>query len=707
VARVRLALALVCILGAASPGLAGPRPHPKLDNTLNVRARESHGFSRVIVTLRPGRDISPDVQKLGGKLGRRLHLIDSQVVVLPNGKLRHLADLPAVVSMHWDRPTAGENSYTAVTTGVRAAQLLMGYTGAGVGVAVVDSGITGWHDDLTYSGYDRRVMVSGGQRVAGFVDYVNGRTSPYDDHGHGTHVAGIIAGNGYDSWGARAGMAPAAHLVSLKVLDANGRGVISNVIAALGYAVQYKSAYNLRVINLSVGAAVTESYRTDPLTLAAKRAVEAGLVVVTAAGNLGKNAAGEVQYGGITAPGNAPWVLTVGASNHMGTIVRYDDTIASYSSRGPSAIDFMSKPDVVAPGTGIVSLASPNSTLYNNLGAYLLVGSSAKPYKPYLSLSGTSMAAPVVSGTIALMLQANPGLTPNLVKGLLQYTAQSYNYNTFTQGAGFLNAYDAVRLAKFLAHPSAGDRYPTGTGWSRQIIWGNHLVTGGVIKPAGSAWATNVTWGSAVDAEGQNIVWGTLCSRDCENIVWGTARMDDENIAWGTFNSAENIVWGTTQCNPLIDPNCENIVWGTVTNENVVWGTLCGRADCENIVWGTSTATCNPLIDPACENIVWGTGVCNPTLDPLCENIVWGTNAVCDVIADPTCQNIVWGTDNGAEVPLFEDPNSAPVSFDQTDFDSLFAPPASDGAVSESTAESTSGPIATDASIGVGITGGL
>ena len=192
---------------------------------------------------------------------------------------------------------------------------------------------------------------------------MNGRTTAYDDNGHGSHVAGIILGNGYDTAGARAGIAPAANLVSLKVLDANGGGYISDVIAALDWAVKNKAAYNIRVINLSVGAAVTESYNTDPLTLAAKRAVNAGIVVVTTAGNFGKNAQGKPQYGAITAPGNAPWVLTVGAYSHKGTVTRIDDKMAPYSSHGPTNVDFDAKPDVVAPGTGIVSLARPGQHL--------------------------------------------------------------------------------------------------------------------------------------------------------------------------------------------------------------------------------------------------------------------------------------------------------------------------------------------------------
>ncbi len=304
----------------------------------------------------------------------------------------------------------------------------------------------------------------------------------------GRTCAGIIAGNGADSLGVRAGMAPSAHILSLKVLDDRGRGVISDVIAALEWTVANKAAYNVRVVNLSVGAAVTESYKTDPLTLAAKRAVDAGIVVVTAAGNLGKNADGQTQYGAITAPGNAPWVLTVGANSHEGTVVRTDDVMAGYSSRGPTAIDFQAKPDLVAPGTGIVSLSSASSTMYYSKPQYLLKGSFGGGYKPYLSLTGTSMAAPVVSGTVALMLQANPSLTPNMVKAILQYTAQIYpSYNVLTQGAGFLNAQGAVELARFFRTAQDGTRLSIPSAWGRQVIWGNHRITGGVIRPNANA----------------------------------------------------------------------------------------------------------------------------------------------------------------------------------------------------------------------------
>ena len=178
--------------------------------------------------------------------------------------LRRLAADKRVKSIVHDRETGGEMNYAAVVSGARAVQELLGYDGAGVGVAVIDSGITAWHDDLTYQGNNPKVKVVAGQRTVKFVDFVNGRTSPYDDNGHGTHVSGIILGNGYDTRGARAGIAPAANLVSLKVLDDHGGGYISNVIAALEWAIVNKTAYNIRVINLSVGAAVTAVVHDRP-----------------------------------------------------------------------------------------------------------------------------------------------------------------------------------------------------------------------------------------------------------------------------------------------------------------------------------------------------------------------------------------------------------------------------------------------------------
>jgi serine protease AprX len=673
---------LTLLVGLGSPGYAKDRPgdHKKLDNYLNAQAAKGGGTSRVIVTFKPGWGEPEELHKHGAKLGRKLRLINGRVAELPNSALKRIADDPAIQSMHHDRPTNGKLNRAAVAVGARAVQEEMGYTGAGVGVAIIDSGITSWHDDLTKIGWSFLVRSKNGQRVVGFVDFVNGRTSPYDDNGHGSHVAGIVAGNGYDSYGARAGIAPEAHLVGLKVLDERGRGVISDVIAALDWIVANKTLHNIRVANLSVGAAVTESYRTDPLTIAAKRAVDAGIVIVTAAGNLGKSADGRTQYGAITAPGNAPWVLTVGAYSHQGTVNRNDDIIASYSSRGPAAIDYGAKPDLVAPGTGIVSLSDPTSSFFTSKAAYLLSGTRATSYKPYLSLSGTSMAAPVVSGAVALMMQANPSLTPNMVKAILQYTAQPYSgYDALTQGAGFLNARDAVQLAKFFRTAKAGDRIPIMKAWSKTIIWDNHRISGGFILPSANAFKTSTVWGSMFDATGDNIVWGTLFA---DNIVWGTFSLLD-NIVWGTLLdlNADNIVWGTFLSE-------DNIVWGTLLgDDNIVWGTDCGGANCTNAVWGAALGFAS--LD---DNIVWGTA-------EFVDNIVWGTSGQVDEIVWGTSTEdnaTSWGSSDEEAPPLFDDPNGAPANFNQTDFDLLFPPE-----LVEEPATESSGTILT------GLTGGL
>ncbi len=433
-ARLFRSVALALLVSAvAAPGVA--QISANLDPTLSATALQLTGQSQVVVTAWDG--VSLDavaylIQTLGGSVVRQLPIINGQAALLPNSSLLALAGSGLVRHVALDRLIVGAMERTGITVGATAVRQDLGLDGSGVRIAVIDSGVAPGEDDLADP------SLTGSQRIDRFADFVGGLDAPYDDYGHGTHVAGIIAGNGFDSSGARSGLAPGSRLVILKALDGSGQGRISTVIAALDYAVAHCSELNIRIINLSVGAGVYESYDTDPLTLATKRAVDAGIVVVAAAGNAGRDAQGRTQYGAIAAPGNAPWVVTVGASSHMGTTDRADDTMSRFSSRGPTPVDRAAKPDLVAPGVGIESLSAPNSLLYRSMPAYLLSGTVPTPYLPYLSLSGTSMAAPVVAGTVALMLQANPTLTPNAVKAILQYTAQVYpGYDALTQGAGF------------------------------------------------------------------------------------------------------------------------------------------------------------------------------------------------------------------------------------------------------------------------------
>src|SRR5262245_23580384 len=503
VLRLRLSLfATLFLVAALTPASvtvgAAPGGSHKLAPVAKERAARGAGLSKVIIRIADRDAARSAILAVGGKLGRSLPGISSQVAFVPDTALAELAGNDAIERISIDRVAVGATERTGATVGATQVREQLGLDGAGIGVAVIDSGIA-HHDDLADA--------AGPQRVDRFVDFIAGGEAPYDDSGHGTHIAGIIAGNGHDSGGRRTGMAPAARLIVLKALDSAGNGRVSDVVAAIEYAVAHRDELNIRVINLSIATPVYESYETDPLTIAAKNAVDAGIVVVAAAGNNGASPGGSTRYGGITAPGNAPWVLTVGGSSHMGTTVRDDDTVARFSSRGPTAIDAAAKPDVLAPSVGIESLAAPGSTLYGWGTPYLLPGTVATPALPYLSLSGTSMAAPVVAGTVALMLQVNPQLTPNEVKAVLQYTAEVNAYaDPLTQGAGFLNAKGAVQLARYLAAPTTTS-YPSASGWSKRLIWGNYLVKGGRLTQDASAWATDVTWGAMTLPSGAPVGW--------------------------------------------------------------------------------------------------------------------------------------------------------------------------------------------------------
>jgi serine protease AprX len=636
VARCSLILLLITGLGVPSHGqiLGGLLPPPpaqallnKLDPLLQQVATAPGGRAPVIVRASTATALGAVallVQQVGGTLGRQLPIINAQAADVPNTALLVLASSALIQRIVFDRPTFGTMERTGPTIGATVARQQFGYDGTGIDVAVIDSGITAWHDDLT--GAD------GSQRVDQFVDFVNQQATPYDDYGHGTHVAGIIAGNGFDSGGARSGIAPGAHLVALKVLDGSGSGRISDVIAAFAYAIANKDNFAIRVINVSIGAGVYESYNLDPLTLAAKSAVDAGIVVVAAAGNNGTRPDGSPQYGGITAPGNAPWVLTVGASSTNGTIDRADDIMAKFSSRGPTAVDYAAKPDLVAPGVGTESLSDPNSSMYLSRSSALLNGTVPVGYLPYLSLTGTSQAAPVVSGTVALMLQADPALTPNAVKAILQYTAQPYaGYDALTEGAGFLNALGAIELARYFAAPSAS-QYPSGApgwNWGRQIIWGTHRIQGGQIMPDVNAWSPGVAWGAPTTPAGDNVVWG---------VIWSP----------GPFGFGGGWAPWATHCS---DFTCSSVVWGNGNSDNVVWGSSCGGADCQTspagggsllgsvldslLVQGASASYDDTVVwgTTGDDTVVWGT-----TGD---DTVVWGTTGndtvVWGSICDPTC----------------------------------------------------------------------
>ena len=243
------------------------------------------------------------VIKLGGKKKAELKMINAYLYSLPVSALDAVDADPNVLYVSPDRPVHKTLDYAQPTTAAAIA-LSNGFTGDGVGVALIDSGVNPYHPDL----YSRIVYSES-----------FGPKGTSDEFGHGSHVAGIIAGNGTMSAGSYftrtfTGIAPKANIINLRVLDALGVGSDSAVITAIDRAIQLKKTYNIRVINLSLGRPVYESYQTDPLCLAVEKAWKAGIVVVVAAGNEGRNnSVGNDGYGTIASPGNDPYVITVGA----------------------------------------------------------------------------------------------------------------------------------------------------------------------------------------------------------------------------------------------------------------------------------------------------------------------------------------------------------------------------------------------------------
>ena len=520
------------------------------------------------------------VEGHGGVLKKKLDVIRGAHYSVPVKSLPALADDPDVAYISPNRPLSGTSTstldYTPESVNAQVAWQQWGLDGTGVGVAVIDSGVTAVGDLYWWIPSNQTY----GSRVVYSQNFVPGTTDSSDQYGHGTHVAGIIASQGWFSTGGNfthtfKGIAPNANIINLRVLDQNGAGTDSSVIAAIQTAISLKSTYNIRVINLSLGRQVYESYTVDPLCQAVEAAWSAGIVVVAAAGNQGRNdSAGTEGYGTIAAPGNDPYAITVGAMKTANTPARVDDTIASYSSKGPTAYDFVVKPDIVAPGNQVVSTLAPNAPLLSTpTDVYLSEYSSstttstgsggntknnkknstssltANTISPsYMRLSGTSMATPVVSGAAVLLLQQNPNLTPDQVKARLMKTASknfpAYStvtdpttgiiytdyYDIFTIGAGYLDV-GAALSSNDLADASAVSPAAVFDPSTQSV----YLVTGqGVVWGDSSPWATSLVWGTNVFVNGTAVLWGS-------SVCWGTSSNAGFSVVWGS-----GVVWGDT-----------------------------------------------------------------------------------------------------------------------------------------------------------------
>jgi serine protease AprX len=485
-------------------------------------------------------------------------------------------------------------------------------TGQGVVVAVIDSGITP-SDDVSST------------RITQFYDFTlagcaatpaNCKVAPFDDFGHGTHIAGLIGSSGLLSNNLFQGVAPGVKFVGVKVLDAVGTGTTSDVIDAIAFVIANRLQFGVQIINLSLGHPIFAPAAFDPLVRAVEQASAAGITVIIAAGN---NPGNRMGYAGIMSPGNAPSAITSGAVDTKWTTSRDDDVVAAYSARGPTWFDAFAKPDVVAPGSDLISDATTDSTLYNDPG--LVNGRVAVGSNAFLQLSGTSMAAAVTSGVVALLLEmssAHAGdapLTPNSLKAIVEYTAIPVEGTDFlTEGSGQLNAAGAIALASRInTDAKLGDWWltvgvdPASTignrsyRWGQNIIWGTSVLGGDLVYRNLIIWSRNIIWGTnLIWGNSPNILWGIK-----QSILWDTAMDRDmpSGSFWGTntFVKRSNIVWTTSLiwAPHLVDPagvigqqDVGSIIWGARVGDSL-WGTLDGG----NVVWGTYDG----------DHITWGT----------------------------------------------------------------------------------------------------
>jgi serine protease AprX len=441
-------------------------------------------------------------------------------------------------------------------------------SGKDVVVAVIDSGLEMSNE---FQG-----------RVKAFYDFTNGKsgaTTPSDDYGHGTHVAGTIAGSGaLSSRNEYRGIAPKVSLVVLKVLDETGAGYTSDVVRAIDFAVANRKKFGIDIINLSLGHPIYEPASTDPLVQAVERASAAGIVVIAAAGNMGVNpTTGLPGYAGVTSPGNAPSAITVGAVMTNNTVSRSDDRIPDYSSSGPTWYDAWVKPDLLAPGHRIIAVGAKKSTIYKTYPELR----SADP--DYIRLSGTSMATAVASGVAALMMEGHetshpgtPALTPNAVKAMMQYSALAVRnslgieYDPLREGAGALNGGGAITLARAVDTASPQGTFwlqPTPSPWTtiggqdvtwgQAVIWGNAVIWGSTIPVNQAAWSSAVIWGSNTPwSNSYAVIWGS-------NVVWTDPQTWGSAVIWGSnaigTTDGTAVIWGST---------------GGMTAQNTAWQDL-------------------------------------------------------------------------------------------------------------------------------------
>ncbi len=532
---VALALVAATVSGGAADAAPATKPgHGSVDAVVrSAAAQQPGGTIQVIIQHRATGTSQSAVQRAGGQVKGGLKLGNALVAQVPASAVDQIAADPSVARISFDAPVRSTaNPQSEKSTGLDAWRLQTAYPeilqaapmwgsnppllGIGVGVAVLDSGIKD-HPDFGTS-CDSRISTSRIVRQTAIATDANG--GPGDDNGHGTFVAGVIAGRGCGDWSTRddsnyIGVAPGANIISVKVSDRYGVSHASDLIRGIEWVVANKDTYNIRVMNLSLASTVAESYRTSLIDAAVELAALKGIVVVAAAGNGGPNAVGY-------APANDPFVIAVGATDDHGTQSTADDSLASFSSYG-TTVDGLNRPDLVAPGRHIVApLASIRAPLAVQYPDHVLDNGF------YIRLSGTSMAAPMVSGIAAQLLQAYPNLNADGVKWLLMHTARPLGF------AGTGAGYPSTMAANGYSHKA--------------------FFEGG--SPIGHAFA-GLTLNNYVAMAAYALQNGvSLSSVAWDSVAWDSVAWD--SVAW------DSVAW-------------DSVAWDSVAWDSVAWDSVAGN----------------------------------------------------------------------------------------------------------------------------------
>jgi serine protease AprX len=496
---VTLLTVLALLLSLVVPLASSPTPQAvRIQPLLREMAVQQPDQVVSVIVQKTTQDdrVEKAISALGGKVTTDLHIINAFAAEMTSQAATQLGNVDGVRWVSLDAPmvstdctadclTSDVNLKNVYTKAINANKVWLATPkrqGAGVGVAVVDAGIN-WQTDL-YTLYGQNRVVA---NVRFNTDY---NQTTFDNFGHGSHIAGIVGGNGRMSNGKYIGVAPMTSIINVKVSNDDGSATTATVVAGLQWVLEHRAQYNIRVVNLSLNSTVSESYHTNPLNAAVEILWFNGIVVVVSAGN--------GSAGALYPPANDPFVITVGATDDKGTTNLTDDVVTTFSAYGTTQ-DGFAKPDLVAPGKNIVSL------LGNVNGVIPTQHPSNLVDNTYFRMSGTSMSAPMVAGAVALLLEDEPNLNPDQVKYRLKDTANKTwsGYTAAKAGSGYLDVYAAV-------NGTTTQAANTGTTASR-LLW-----TGSTPPAWNSVQWGSVQWGS--------VQWGS--------VQWGSVQWG--SVQWGS-----------------------------------------------------------------------------------------------------------------------------------------------------------------------------